>query len=147
MAFFTNFATEFFHTVFARRSVLKGTLRRDQKVIFVKSPISSPSYSDALKVPETLLICRYELLEIEKGIVREVALGGQTPSEKIFRSKSTNQEGLRSAYRTDLCFSTESEDFLRWRLSPERNLAHNFFLRCTFLERKSAKLIVIFQRY
>ena len=28
------------HTVFTRRSVLKGTLRRDQKVIFVKSPIS-----------------------------------------------------------------------------------------------------------
>ena len=42
MAFYTNFATEFFHTVFTRRSVLKGTLRRDQKVIFVKSPISSP---------------------------------------------------------------------------------------------------------
>ena len=42
MAFYTNFATDFFHTVFARRSVLKGTLRRDQKVIFVKSPISSP---------------------------------------------------------------------------------------------------------
>ena len=39
---YTNFATEFFHTVFTRRSVLKGTLRRDQKVIFVKSPISSP---------------------------------------------------------------------------------------------------------
>ena len=32
-----------FHTVFTRRSVLKGTLRRDQEVImiFVKSPISS----------------------------------------------------------------------------------------------------------
>ena len=42
MAFYTNFATEFFHTVFTRRFVLKGTLRRDQKVIFVKSPISSP---------------------------------------------------------------------------------------------------------
>ena len=38
--------TEFFHTVFTRRSVLKGTLRRDQKVIFVKSPISS--HGDAL---------------------------------------------------------------------------------------------------
>ena len=47
MAFYTNFATEFFHTVFTRRSVLKGTLRRNQKVIFVKSPISSPS--DALR--------------------------------------------------------------------------------------------------
>ena len=42
MAFYTNFATEFFPTVFTRRSVLKGTLRRDQKVIFIKSPISSP---------------------------------------------------------------------------------------------------------
>ena len=42
MAFYTNFATEFFHMVFTRRSVLKGTLRRVQKVIFVKSPISSP---------------------------------------------------------------------------------------------------------
>ena len=30
-----------FPTVFTRRSVLKGTLRRDQRVIFVKSPISS----------------------------------------------------------------------------------------------------------
>ena len=36
MAFYTNFATEFFHTVLTRRSVLKGILRRDQKVIFVK---------------------------------------------------------------------------------------------------------------
>ena len=42
MAFYTKFATKFFHTVFTRRSVLKGTVRRDQKVIFVKSPISSP---------------------------------------------------------------------------------------------------------
>ena len=49
---YTNFATEFLHTVFTRRSVLKGTLRRDQKLIFVKSPISSPivmPYSDALR--------------------------------------------------------------------------------------------------
>ena len=29
-------------TAFRKISVLKGTLRRDQKVIFVKSPISSP---------------------------------------------------------------------------------------------------------
>ena len=42
MAFYTNFAAEFFHTVFTRRSVLKGTLGRDQKVIFVKSRISIP---------------------------------------------------------------------------------------------------------
>ena len=39
---YTNFTTEFFHTVFTKRSVLKWTLRRDQKVIFVKSPKSSP---------------------------------------------------------------------------------------------------------
>ena len=32
------------------------------------------------------------------------------PPEKIFRSKSTNQEGVRSAHRTDLCFSI-------WRFS------------------------------
>ena len=42
MAFYTNFATENFHTVYTRISVLKGTLRRDQEVIFVQSPISSP---------------------------------------------------------------------------------------------------------
>ena len=46
-----------------------------------------------------------KLLEIEKEIVREVAFGGWTPPEKICRSKSTNQEGVRSAHRTDLCFS------------------------------------------
>ena len=37
--------------------------------------------------------------------MREVALGELTPPEKICRSKSTNQEGVRSAHRTDLCFS------------------------------------------
>ena len=31
-----NFATEFFHTVFTRISLLNRTLTRDQKVIFVK---------------------------------------------------------------------------------------------------------------
>ena len=36
MSFYTNFGTEFFHTVFTRRFVLKGTLRRDQKVISSK---------------------------------------------------------------------------------------------------------------
>ena len=41
----------------------------------------------------------------KKEIVREVALSGKTPPEKICRSKSTNQEGFRSAPRTDLCFS------------------------------------------
>ena len=37
--------------------------------------------------------------------MREVALGEKTPPEKICRSKSTNQEGVHSAHRTDLCFS------------------------------------------
>ena len=55
MAFYTNLATEFFHTVFTRRSALKGTLRRDQKVIFVKSPISS--HSDALIKASTSYAC------------------------------------------------------------------------------------------
>ena len=40
-----------------------------------------------------------------KEIVREVALGGETPHKKICRSKGTNQEGVRSARPTDLCFS------------------------------------------
>ena len=47
-----------------------------------------------------------KLLElIEKDIVREVAHGGKTPPEKICRSQITNQEGVRFAHRTDLCFS------------------------------------------
>ena len=44
-------------------------------------------------------------MAIEKEIVRQVALGGYTPLQKVCRSKSTNQEGVRSAHRTDLCFS------------------------------------------
>ena len=54
---YTNFATKCFHTVFTRRSVWKGTLRRDQKAIFVKSPISSPI--DALRgtTPSSWLDC------------------------------------------------------------------------------------------
>ena len=51
MAFYTNFAAEFFSHGFHENigSVLKETIRRDQKVIFVKSPISGHSTSDALK--------------------------------------------------------------------------------------------------
>ena len=37
--------------------------------------------------------------------MREVALGGKTPPEKICRSKSTNQSGERNEHRPDLCFS------------------------------------------
>ena len=64
-----------------------------------------------------------KLLEIEK---RDCAWGcarGQTLPEKIFRSKSTNQEGVRSL--TGLICAFRSADFLRWCLSPERNLTHN----------------------
>ena len=39
MAFYTNFATEFLHMVFTIRSVLKGILRRDQKVILASAPL------------------------------------------------------------------------------------------------------------
>ena len=42
-----------------------------------------------------------KLLEIEKEVVREVALGGLTPPEKICRSQSTNQSG---ECLSDLCF-------------------------------------------
>ena len=46
-----------------------------------------------------------KLLEIEKEIVREVGLGGQTPPEKICRSKSTNHFGERNERLPGLCFS------------------------------------------
>ena len=44
---------------------------------------------------------------------------------RIFRSKSTNQSGERNE-RLLIC-AFRSEDFLRWCLSPERNLTHNLF--------------------
>ena len=68
-----------------------------------------------------------KLLEIEKEIVREVALERLTLPEKICRSKNTSQEGIRSAHRTstDSCF--RSADFRRLCSSPERNLTHNLF--------------------
>ena len=46
-----------------------------------------------------------KLLEIEKEIVREVARGDKPYLRKIYRSQSTNQEGVRSVLRTDLCFA------------------------------------------
>ena len=49
--------------------------------------------------------------------------GDHAPPEKIFRSKSTNQSGERNE-RVLIC-AFRSEDFLRWRLSPEGNLTHN----------------------
>ena len=50
---------------------------------------------------------------------------GINTTEKICRSKSTNQEGVRSAHRTDLCFSICR--FSQWCLFPKRNLTHNLF--------------------
>ena len=44
-------------------------------------------------------------MEIEKEIAREVALGEQTPPEKICRSESTNQFGEWNERLPDLCFS------------------------------------------
>ena len=49
---------------------------------------------------------------------------GYTTPEKIFRSKSASQKGVRSAHRIDLCFSIWRS---RWCLSPERNLTHHLF--------------------
>ena len=57
--------------------------------------------------------------------MREVALGGWTPPEKIFRSKSTNQSSKRDERLPDCAL--RSADFLRWCLSSERNLTHNLF--------------------
>ena len=60
-AFYTNFATEFFHTVFTRRSVCEWTSRRDQKVIFVKSPTSCPLVSNLEQICRWNFSCRVDL--------------------------------------------------------------------------------------
>ena len=57
--------------------------------------------------------------------MHEVALGEETPPEKIFRWKSTNQEAFVPL--TGLICAFRSEHFLRWCLPPERNRAHNLF--------------------
>ena len=51
---------------------------------------------------------------------------GCAPPEKICRSKSTNQEKAFFPL-TGLICAFRSADFLRWCLSPERNLTHNLF--------------------
>ena len=61
----------------------------------------------------------------KKEIVREVALGGQTPPEKFYRSKSTNQSSERNERLPDLCFSICR--FSQVVFIPERNLTHNLF--------------------
>ena len=62
--------------------------------------------------------------KIEKEIVREVARGDK-PYQKIYRSQSTNQEGVRSAHRTDLCFAICRSSQVRF-ITPS-HLTHNLF--------------------
>ena len=57
MAFLTNFATNFFHTVFTRRTVSDWTLRRDQKVVFVKVQFLDYEYFFMGRVLENFKVC------------------------------------------------------------------------------------------
>ena len=66
-----------------------------------------------------------KLLEIEKEIVREVARGDKPYLRKIYRSQSTNQEGVRSVQRTDLCFAICR--FSQVRFITPSHLTHNLF--------------------
>ena len=120
MAFYTNFATEFFHTVFTRRSVLKGTLRRNQKVIFVKSPISSPMVM--WLIPKLLEMEKKRLCARAWGCAREINTRG-------LRKSADRKAQIRKAFvpLTGLNGAFRSADFLRWCLSPERDLTHNLF--------------------
>ena len=59
---------------------------------------------------------------------RDCAWGGSgwyTLSEKIYGSQSTNQEGVRSVQRTDLCFAICRFSQVRF-ITPSR-LTHNLF--------------------
>ena len=51
--------------------------------------------------------------------------GWSTLPEKIYRSQSTNQEGVRSVQRTDLCFAICR--FSQVRLITPSHLTHNLF--------------------
>ena len=62
-------------------------------------------------------------VRMRSGDKHHLRKSSETPPEKIFRSKSTNQSGERNE-RVLIC-AFWSEDFLRWCLSPERNLTHN----------------------
>ena len=59
-----------------------------------------------------------KLLEIEKEIVREVALGLQTPPEKICKSKSTNQEGVCKLGRLSLGVSSPLLENVAYASAP-----------------------------
>ena len=54
---------------------------------------------------EIFMRTKISAITVDKEIVREVALGGQTPPEKICRSKITNQSGDRNERLPDFCFS------------------------------------------
>ena len=59
---------------------------------------------------------------------RDCAWGGsgwKTLPEKIYRSQSTNQEGVRSVSRTDLCFAICR--FSQVRFFTPSHLTHNLF--------------------
>ena len=67
-----------------------------------------------------------KLLEIETEIVREVALGDKHPLRKSADRKA--QFSPVSGMNAFLICAFRSADFLRWCLSPQRNLRHNLFI-------------------
>ena len=94
MAFYTNFATEFFHTVSARRSDLKGTLRRDQKVIFVKSPVSSPIVMPYIKSRKTAAV---QLHSFDCAPSFPISSPAAVPGEVVPSTKAQNEPSERQA--------------------------------------------------
>ena len=77
-------------------------------------------------------------MEIEKEIVREVARSDKPLPEKIYRSQSTNQEGVCSVQRTDLCFAICR--FSQVKFITTSHLTHNLFFY--YRKRGSASYIV-----
>ena len=74
----------------------------------------------------------YLVLEIEEVIVREVALaisiGGEKKNTTWENMQIEKYKSVRWAEGTNSWIVLfRSADFLRWRLSPERNLTHNLF--------------------
>ena len=55
----------------------------------------------------------------------DLSTRGKADTEKICRSQSTNQEGIRSAQRTDLCFAICRFSTVRF-ITPS-HLTHNLF--------------------
>ena len=80
-------------------------------------------------------------MEIEKEIVREVALGELTPPEKLCRSKSTTQEGVSSAHRPDLCYTICRFSESGGVHQPSATSRHNL----SFYSRKFLVLISFFE--